>query len=363
MANDFSNISPICMSTGILRISLRNIAQNWTMLNALSAPDVETGAVLKADGYSLGASEIGKSLFQHGVRSFFVARPDEGIQLRNSIGKNAKIYLFSGHTEYSTEIINDAVLIPFLNSPKQFFRHLKNLPNAPFAIQLDTGMSRLGFMPSDWIKHKNEILNASPCMIMSHLACADTPEHPMNESQRRNFIAMTDGTNIPRSLAATGGILLGQEYHFDLVRPGIGLYGAQPFGQGKDTLILSLPVIQTRTIPKGAQVGYGGAWTAPKESTIATISAGYADGITRILQDRLELWAGQIACPILGRISMDVVCVDISALDKKPKYLDLISPYQSIDDIAEKAHTISYEILTSLGTRFRHIYDNTIAEQ
>ncbi|MDX5381783.1 MAG: alanine racemase, partial [Rhodobacterales bacterium] len=189
-----------------------------------------------------------------------------------------------------------------------------------------------------------------------HLACADEPDHPMNAAQLATFRAMTDGLDVPRSLSATGGILLGSAYHFDLTRPGIGLYGGAPFAQSRPVAHVSLPVIQTRVVEAGETVGYGNAWTATEPIRLATVAAGYADGIHRALSKGLHLYAGDTPCPVRGRVSMDLITVDITHLPEVPAALDLLNHVQTVDTLADLAGTIGYEILTSLGRRYQRRY-------
>jgi alanine racemase len=191
---------------------------------------------------------------------------------------------------------------------------------------------------------------------MSHLACADEPDHPLNEAQLARFHAMTDGAGVPRSLAATGGILLGPRYHFDLTRPGIGLYGGQPYEAALPVTTLSLPIIQTREVAAGQPVGYSCAWVAEKPSVIATLAAGYADGLMRTLSNSAVLWDGDTPCPLVGRVSMDLITADISHLPEIPRYLDILGPHQTVDDLADAGGTIGYEILTHLGARYSRRY-------
>ncbi len=255
-----------------------------------------------------------------------------------------------------TEMIADLDLTPMLNSLDQLTRHLEALPGHAFGIQLDTGMNRLGMEAEEWSAVAEIVLPLNPVLLMSHLACADEPGHPMNARQLANFHALTDGTGVPRSLSATGGILLGPQYHFDLTRPGIGLYGGLPFAAAQPVVRLTLPVVQIRTLEPGETVGYGCSWTAEHPATIATVSGGYADGILRALSGRATLWAEDIACPIAGRVSMDLITVDVTHLPEPPRELDLICADQGIDALAEQAGTIAYEILTSLGPRYARRY-------
>ncbi|MEM9580555.1 MAG: alanine racemase [Pseudomonadota bacterium] len=337
------------MATGQLTINLGALAQNWQALDRLS--DAETGAVVKARGYGLGMDIVARRLAQTGVRTFFVAVAEEGAELRSILGPGPMIYVLGGHMSGDTDMIGDLALTPLLSSVDQLLRHFEALPGAPFGIQLDTGMNRLGLEPAEWAAVRAMVLPQNPGLIMSHLACADTPDHPMNAQQLRVFREMTDDLDAPRSLAATGGILLGPEYHFDLTRPGVGLYGGLPFADAAPVITLDLPVIQIRDIPKGESVGYANAWIAQRDSRIATVSGGYADGVLRAAGPNTHLFAGQTRVPVAGRISMDSIGVDITDATEVPSALQLIGPHQSIDALAAHAGTIGYEILTSLDAR------------
>jgi len=342
------------MAGPILTISLDAIAANWRALDALSAADVETAAVVKADGYGLGVAPVARALSRAGATRFFVAVAEEGAQLRQVLGPAAQINVFSGHMPGDTEMIHDTGLIPMLNSVEQLTRHLEALPGHPFGIQLDSGMNRLGMEPAEWQAVREIALAARPELLMSHLACADEPEHPMNARQLATFREMTDGTGLPRCFANTGGILMGPDYHFEITRPGIGLYGGLPYEEARPVVTLDLPVIQTRTLAPGEPVGYSNTWEAVEETRIATVAAGYADGIHRILSNNAILFAGDVPCPIVGRVSMDLITVDVTHLPRVPDALQLLGDMQSVDDLATQAETIGYEILTSLHAPRHH---------
>jgi alanine racemase len=258
-------------------------------------------------------------------------------------------------------MIGDLDLTPMLNSVEQVTRHLESLPGTPFGVQLDTGMNRLGMEEAEWEAVAPFVLEAGPEILMSHLACADEPDHALNDLQLANFHAMTDGTGVPRSLAATGGILLGPKFHFDLTRPGIGLYGGRPYEAARRVVALSLPVIQTRIVAPGETVGYACAWEAEVPSLVATISGGYADGLPRSLSNNAMLWDGDIPCPLIGRVSMDLITVDITHLHSIPRRLDILGPNQTVDDLADIAGTIGYDILTALGPRYSRRYLEGVA--
>jgi alanine racemase len=344
------------MGAGRLTIDLDAVAANWRALDRLSGSGTQTGAVVKSDAYGLGLGRVARALAQAGARRFFVALAEEGAALRQVLGPGPQICLFSGHMAGDTDMIGDLDLTPMLNSIEQVTRHLEALPGHPFGVQLDTGMNRLGMELAEWEAAAAFILEARPELLMSHLACADEPDHAMNAAQLAGFHAMTDGTDIPRSLAATGGILLGSAFHFDLTRPGVGLYGGLPFEAARPVVTLALPVVQVREVEAGETVGYGGAWTAEAPTRIATVSGGYADGLLRALSTRAVLWHGDTPCPIAGRVSMDLITVDVSHLDDVPAALDILGPHQTVDDLAAVAGTIGYEILTALGLRYERRY-------
>ncbi len=344
------------MATASLTINLDAIAENWRALDRLSAPTVQTAAVVKADGYGLGAARVVRALARAGARRFFVATAEEGAAVRQALGPGPQVNILSGHMSGDTEMISDLDLTPMLNSLEQITRHLEALPGHPFGVQLDTGMNRLGVEMLEWQAVAPILVETGPVMLMSHLACADEPDHPLNRQQLATFHEMTDGTGLPRSLAATGGILLGPEYHFDLTRPGIGLFGGRPFEMAERVVTLSLPVIQTREVAPGEVVGYAAAWEAEAPSQIATLAAGYADGLLRSLSGKAMLWDGDTPCPVVGRVSMDMITVDVTHLPEVPRTLDILCAHQTPDDLADVAGTIGYEILTSLGARYDRRY-------
>lgn len=342
------------MATGILTIDIDALISNWKALDSMT--NCETAAVVKADGYGLGADRVARALAHAGVRKFFVAATEEGASLRQALGPGPEISVFSGHMAGDTDMISDMQLTPMLNSIDQMLRHVEALPGAPFGVQLDTGMNRLGMEAGEWAAVRDLVVSQNPTLIMSHLACADDPEHPMNPTQLRVFKEMTEGVDAPRSLAATGGILLGDDYHFDLTRPGIGLYGGMPYIEALPVAGLSVPVIQIRDVEEGETVGYSNTWMPDRPSRVATIAAGYADGIIRGMGEKAWVHSGDTACKIIGRISMDMIGVDVTDLSEEPSHLDLIGPHQSVDTVAAAADTIGYEILTSLGARYTRRY-------
>jgi alanine racemase len=341
-----------------LTVDLDAIAANWRALDALSAPSVETAAVVKADAYGLGAAAVGPALARAGARSFFVALAEEGAALRAALGPGPDIHVFGGLMRGDPDLCRSAHLIPCLDSPEQAAAFLETLEGHPCALQVDSGMNRLGFEPAELAAVADALPRLAPRLVISHLACADTPDHPQNAAQRTAFEAASAALpQARRSLAATGGTLLGAGFHFDLTRPGIGLYGGLPFSSARPVVRLALPVIQVRDVAPGEGVGYGAAWVARRPSRIATLSGGYADGLIRRMgTGEVRLYAGGVACPLVGRVSMDLITADVTDLGQVPDMLEILNAAQGIDALAAAAGTIGYEILTSLGARYERVW-------
>lgn len=342
------------MSTATLTIDLEALAANWTALDRLTS--VETAAVVKADGYGLGMAHVARALSQAGARQFFVAVAEEGAILRRALGPGPRISVFSGHMAGDADLIGAHDLVPLINSVDQMLTHVETLPGHAFGVQLDTGMNRLGMEPAEWAAVRSIALAQNPTLVMSHLACADDPAHPMNARQLETFTQMTAGVDAPRSLAATGGMLQGAPYHFDLTRPGVGLYGGLPFVDALPVVSLDLPVIQIRDVAPGESVGYGNTFVARTPTRVATVSAGYADGLIRAMGAQATFTAEGVKVPAVGRVSMDSITVDVTALRDVPEHLQLIGTHQSVDTVADFAGTIGYEILTALGSRYDRVY-------
>ena len=351
------------MSQSELTIDLSAISRNWSDLDRLTSSEVETAAVVKADAYGLGTSEVAACLAASGARSFFVALAHEGAEVRQAVGADAEIFVLSGHMEGDGSAFRKHSLTPLLNSASQFARHERALPGHPYGIQLDSGMNRLGMEAAEFAGIAEQLSENAPCLVMSHLACADEPNNPINQMQLREFRSLTDGLAVRRSLSATAGMLLGSEFHFDMCRPGIGLYGGFPFCDGHPVVSANLKTVQHRDLAAGEFVGYAAAWKADRPMRVATLAAGYADGILRISGGSAKVYANGIPCPIVGRISMDLLGVDVSHLDKVPSEFELLGPNQTIDDLAEDSKTIGHEVLTCLGSRYARTYVGTPASE
>ncbi len=345
------------MPATTLTIDLDALTDNWRAMDAKSGTNVETAAVVKADAYGLGVAGVCPKLARAGVTSFFTALSQEAVAVRHAVGPAPDIYSFSGYSSETAEAITQHDLIPVLSTPEHVRDFLTADPTLPFAVQLDTGMNRMGLEPAEFATLKDAILARNPYLTLSHLACADDPNHPQNAKQLRCFKDMTDGLGLRRSFSATGGTLIGPEYHFDLTRIGIGLYGGLPYTNAKPVANLQIPVLQIRDVAVGESVGYSATWIAKRPSRIATIAAGYADGLIRAMgSGKVMLWAQNTPCPIVGRISMDLITVDITDLGHTPTHLEILNQTQTVEDLATAAGTIGYEILTSLGGRYKRVY-------
>ncbi|WP_418138056.1 alanine racemase [Agrobacterium sp. El2ro-1b] len=358
-------------ASGHLTIDLGALRDNYLTLAAM-APASQTAAVVKADAYGLGADIVSQTLFEAGCRNFFVAHIDEALALRLRLSAEARIFVLNGLQPGNETSCAAMAVTPVLNSLEQIAQwsgHARKLGKMlTAAVQIDTGMCRLGLSPEEL-----EILSAQQQLldgieitfVMSHLACADEPDHVSNAAQLAVMRkAATAFPETPVCFSNSGGIFLGIDYHNALLRPGIALYGGAPSAAGpnpmKPVVRLDLAVIQTRTVPAGSLVGYGGSFTASGPTRLATIAAGYADGLPRSLSNRGAAWYNGVRLPIAGRVSMDSIILDISALPEgtltQGSLVQMIGPDQTLEDIAEDAGTIAYEILTGLGRRYRRSY-------
>lgn len=352
--------------TARLTVDLDAIARNWRAL-AARAPGAETGAVVKADAYGLGMARVAPALARAGARSFFVANAREGAALRRILGPGPDIWIFNGFTPAERELFAKARLFPVLCSLRQLREFRAALPDLPEGLEvglhIETGINRQGFGMHELDALRAEGLGeARATLLLSHLACADEPEHGMNLRQRgafagRSALLAAAAPGARMSLAATGGILLGEKFHFDLTRPGIGLYGGLPFAQADPVVRLEAPILQVRRILRGESVGYGASWTAPRDSMIGVLPAGYADGLPRALRGT-KVWLDGRPAPLVGRVSMDMLTVDLTDHPRAApgRMVEILGPNQSVDQLAAAAGTIGYEILTSLGARYERRY-------
>ena len=355
----------------VLTIDLTALCDNYRLLAGRLA-DAACAAVVKADAYGLGAARVAASLARIGCRQFFVAHLSEGLALRDLLPAEAEIFVLNGLMPGAEPACLDAGLTPVLNSLAQvdawtgFARERGRA--LPAILQIDSGMARLGLAPAEideLARDPARLDGVALRAVMSHLACADEPDHPANRAQLAAFEAQRRRLPpAPASFANSSGIFLGPDYHFDLARPGAALYGVAPVpgrpNPMRAVVRLDARVIQTRTIAAGDAVGYGHVFRATAPTRLATLAVGYADGWLRSAGRAGQAFVGDQAVPIAGRVSMDSLILDISALPEamlqRGDLVELIGPHQSIDQVAEAAGTIGYEILTSLGGRYARRY-------
>ncbi|AFL48850.1 alanine racemase [Sinorhizobium fredii] len=358
-------------ASGYLTIDLAALRRNYQKLSAAVAP-ATVAAVVKADAYGLGAQQVSKALHAQGCRQFFVAHLAEAIELRSLLPNDTQIAVLNGLQPGAEITCAKANIVPVLNSLEQFrrwsFTAQKLGRVLPTVLQFDTGMSRLG-VPLQERTALAAVLkdcrSIEILFIMSHLACADEVDNKQNADQLAEMrLIAAEFADLDVCFANSGGVFLGRDYHGALSRPGIALYGGAPIA-GRPNPIepvvrLDVAVIQTRTVPAGTRVGYGGAHVTSAETRLATIAAGYADGLPRSLSDRGAVFFDGVRLPIVGRVSMDSITVDITALPEGTLSLgslvEVLGPHQTLEDVAEAAGTISYEILTGLGRRYERRY-------
>lgn len=367
----FSDVITNDTAGAILTIDVDAICENYRMLEAKACP-AACGAVVKADAYGLGAAKIAPALAAAGCRQFFVAHLEEGMALAGLLPEQAHIFVLNGLPPGTEALCAEAGLIPVLNSLEQLRAWsalaAQGRSRLPAAIQIDSGMSRLGLSPEE-VEH----VAGTPALlahfdlrlVMSHLACADEPNNTANADQLASFLRLQRLLPAaPLSLANSSGIFLGADFHLDLVRPGAALYGLAPRADApnpmRPVVSLAARVVQLRTIERGAFVGYGATFRAERTMRIATISVGYADGWLRSLGNAGAAWFGATRLPIIGRVSMDSATIDVTDLPEGAlvpgMFVELIGPHQSADEVAAAAGTIGYEILTSLGQRYHRQY-------
>ena len=351
-----------------MRIDLDALAKNYRALRKISAPG-RCGAVVKADAYGLGVEPVAKRLFDEGCRHFFVANLAEGVVLRRLFA-TAEIFVFSGALDGEERALRSSSLIPVLNSHEQVVRwsDLDDSKRYPVVIHIDTGMARLGLDARELNQlalDERTLERTEIAYVMTHLACADTPEHAMNDRQIEEFKVLRE--RLPPSKTSIGnsaGLLSGEKFRGDLCRPGIALYGGNPFSAKKNPMepvvTLLAPVLQVREVTRSTTVGYGATRRVDAPARLATLGVGYADGIPFSLSDCGRGYLSDTYVPIVGRVSMDLISVDVSSVPRQAVYpgamVELAGPHVELDQLAESAGTNNYEILTGLGTRWTRSY-------
>lgn len=343
--------------TARLSIDLAALSHNYKALKT-RAGVAEVAPVVKADAYGLGMAAIAPYLAHQGARTFFVARLQEGVALRRLLGADPIIYVLDGLTE--TAAFAAHRLRPVINTPAQYHHWISGANDLAAAVHIDTGMNRLGIRPED-MASLPDAGSHHLALVMSHLSCGDEPDHPLNPQQLAAFReAAARFPRAQKSLANTAGAWLGQDYGFDLIRPGIGLYGGGPFGAAhadiRTVAHLSARVLQVHHIKAGETVGYGATFTAPRDMSLATIGLGYADGLLRSFSGGFVTVKGERR-PLTGRISMDLCTCDVSGLEvAADDWVEVLGSSQNLDEVAARAGTIGYELLTRLGPRIARQY-------
>lgn len=360
-----SSSAPV--EAGFLSIDLSAIAANYRFVRA-RAPAARVGAVVKADAYGLGARTIAPVLADAGCRDFFVAHLAEALELVSRLPDSAKLYVLNGLAPGMASQCADARILPVLNTLEQardWQRHAVETGRKLAAVlQVDTGMSRLGLgadeletvlrQPGflDWVELR---------VVMSHLACDDTPDAPANADQIRRFADMA--ARVPdaeRSLANSAAAIGMPDYAADLVRPGLALYGIDPLS-GKTAglhpaITLSARVIQIRAVPAGVGVGYDHDYVTPSPRCLATLSLGYADGWPRALGGKGAVWLNGVRLPLVGRVSMDTCTADVTEIPAESiqpgDMVELIGQHQSVSELANLLDTAPHAVLTGFGKRF-----------
>ena len=359
----------------VLTINLAALRANWATINRKSG-SAECAGVIKADAYGLGLDEIATALRDEGCKTFFVATLAEARRLR-SIDPSIVIYVLDGLLPGAAAHYAGFDLRPCLGSLDEIrewaeFCSTKG-QRLRAAIHLDTGINRLGLPAAevDSLAAVPGLLSQFRCsLIMSHLACADEPLHPKNRQQRAAFeLLRAKLPSAPASLANSAGTFLGPDFQYDLVRPGIALFGGRAFvGEANPmqwVVELKARILQVRDVAEGDSVGYGASFTCDRPTRVATIACGYADGFLRAIS-RVDRSAGAVgfigthAVPVIGRVSMDLITLDVTgvppSLARRGAWVEVLGSRTTIDDLTDRAGTIGYELLTRLGRRVHRVY-------
>ena len=358
-----------------LEIALDTIKNNYLFLQK-KCPNTDVGAAVKANAYGLGVRNVAPILKRAGCRHFFVASCEEAVFLRGIIGYDANIYVFSGVFANELETFMEYGLVPILNhlSQIEIWQGFASEINRklPCFLHLDTGMHRLGMPKSeiDALDLDADMYKLDILCIMSHLASADELDKPFSAVQLKRFKEYSHKFgDVKQSLANSSGIFLGQDYHFDLARPGAALYGINPMPNMSETVAIKnpvklfAPIIQLHNLPIGESIGYNNTYTngGDKSCPIATIPIGYADGLSRALSNKGYVYINRFKAPIIGRVSMDLITIDVSSVPAEYCFLgapvEIIGDHCTPADIASASGTNAYEVLTNLGNRYERIYN------
>ena len=374
LSPEASEAATAASATGVLTVDLDAIVANWRKLEKTAVP-AECAGVIKADAYGCGVGPVARALAGAGCRTFFVATLDEARAARAAV-PSAAIYVLSGFFQNSGDALAKIDARPVIGDLHElaewdvFCRRSGWAGGA--AIHIDTGMNRLGFTVTDALGIIPRINSGDHgiTLVMSHLACAENLHHPLNAKQLATFREIASlFSGVPASLSNSSGVFLGAPFQFDMVRPGAALYGVNPTPEADNPMQpvveLKARIAQIRNIERGESVGYGGTWTARRPTRLAIVSAGYADGYFRAGGSNdgtrgAEVMVAGKRCPVAGRISMDLMAIDITDLPhnaaRRGHMVTLIGEGITVDELAHHFGTIGYEVLTSLGPRYARIH-------
>lgn len=363
-----------------LTIDLAALVANWKAMGRLSGR-ARAAAVVKADAYGLGIAPVAAALYAAGARDFFVANAEEGVALRPLVPE-ARIFILAGLWPGNEPLFFDNDLVPIINSEEQlaiYSAAVSQRGEHPCVLHVDTGMNRLGLRPAEALALANDPsrpASFAPVLVMSHLACGDDPAHPLNQKQLAAFREVAQAfEGVEASLANSAGVHLGPDFHFDLTRPGIAVYGGEAVNGLANPMASVVKaearIVQIREAPAGETASYGATAVLARDTRIATVAVGYADGYHRSLSGsgvalRQTGSAGAHGflhgqrVPHLGRVTMDLCLFDITDLPagavRSGDYIELFGPNIPVDEAARAAGTIGYEMLTSLGSRYARMY-------
>jgi alanine racemase len=380
LSPEANRAAALASASGVLTVDLDALVANWRKLEKTAVP-AECSAVIKANAYGCGIAPVAQALAKAGCKTFFVATVDEAATARAAV-PTAALYVLNGFTQNTGDAyarIDARPVIGDLNELAEwdvFCRRTGWAGGA--AIHIDTGMQRLGLTIAE-AQGLIPRINAGDhgiSLVMSHLACAESLNHPMNARQLAAFREIASAfSGVPAALSNSSGIFLGSPFQFDMVRPGAALYGVNPTPEADNPMLpvvdLKARIVQIRDVERGESVGYGGNWTARRPTRLAIVSAGYADGYFRAGSSNdgtrgAEVIAAGKRCPVAGRVSMDLIAVDVTDLEKhavrRGHMVTLIGEGITVDELAHHFGTIGYEVLTSLGARYTRVYKSETGE-
>ena len=355
---------------GRLTVNLDAITKNFREIQTLVGPDCAVSAVVKANAYGCGVAPVGQALEEAGADKFFVATLPEALELRTILESDAAVFMLNGFRSSDAQLYVQEDITPVLSSMPEVENYAKLAAEQgrklPAIVHIDTGMNRLGLEDNDLEALPQKLEGLDVKYMMSHFACSDEKDHPKNQQQYESFKkSAAPFTGIKKSLSNSSGIFRSKDYHFDMVRPGMCLYGLNPTPETDNPMNavvnVEVPVLQVRRAQKEETCGYGATYSFKKDTKLAVVEMGYADGYLRHLSNEGALYWKGYACPVRGRVSMDLTIVDLSSVPENNlpavgDMMEVIGPHQSGDDIAQACGTIGYEIFTSLSRRYERVY-------